>query len=356
MHWIRKRLRELAFPSYEECGPIELLILQPTEFCNIDCSYCYLKNRSSKSLMSFETLEASYRLALESGLLRGPMTIAWHAGEPLTAGLAFFTNAVELFSSMVRDGVEFRHSIQTNGMLIDEDWASFFRDYDIKIGISVDGPAFIHDQYRKTRAGRGTHENTLRGMEILRNRQLEFHTITVLTRMSLSYPKEIFEFLVNSGSRYLCFNIEEIEAANKTSTLVDNDFGHVRAQYEAFFCNIIAQISASSVPIRVREIDGALAAIAGWRGRPRGMIVGDSQQTHPFKIVSIDYRGGFSTYSPELLGESFGCYPSFELGNVRKDTLRAAYEGERFKQLYRDIQAGIDLCRRDCDYYQETLA
>lgn len=352
MTWFRKRLFDIAYPTYEECGPIELLILQPTEFCNIDCSYCYLKNRDSKSRMSEETLEASYRLAVNSGLASGPLTIAWHAGEPLTAGLPFYRKAVEKLESLAPPNLSYRHSIQTNAMLINDDWASFFRERDIRIGISVDGPSYIHDVSRKTRSGAGTHAATMRGIDCLHRHGVEFHTISVLTRQALSFPKEILDFLISIGSTYICFNVEEIESNNMSSSLHAADGFDAKDACRTFFAEVMRQVAAAKNPVRVREIDGALSAIAGWRGHARGVIVGNSQQTHPFKIISIDHKGGFSSYSPELLGESFADYQSFELGNVHSNTLRDAYESPLFKRLYTDIQSGIDVCRKSCAYYQ----
>ncbi|NNG70096.1 GRRM system radical SAM/SPASM domain protein [Rhizobium laguerreae] len=352
MNWIRRKLLEIAYPTYEECGPIELLILQPTEFCNIDCTYCYLRNRNSRSRMSEETIDASYRLAIESGLANGPLTIAWHAGEPLTAGLPFYRTAVEKFKSLAPIGLDYRHSIQTNAMLINDEWAAFFKEHDIRVGVSVDGPSFIHDVNRVTRRGGGTHAAAMQGISYLQKHGVEFHTISVLTRQSLSFPREILDFLISIGSTYICFNVEEIESHNISSSLSPNDGLDAKDACRAFFAELMHEVGRAKQPVRVREIDGALSAIAGWRGQARGVIVGNSQQTHPFKIISVDHQGGFSSYSPELLGESFGEYQSFELGNVHLNSLRDGYESPLFRRLYTDIQRGIDICRKSCGYYQ----
>jgi uncharacterized protein len=352
MSWYQQKLKDLAFPAYEECGPIELLILQPTPFCNIDCSYCYLKGRSDKSKMSLDTVKAAYRLAFGSGLTRVPLTIAWHAGEPLTAGLSFFQEAVDACHAVVPKGSTVTHSFQTNGTLIDDKWASFFKTHKVRVGISIDGPEFIHDRFRKTRSGQGTHKRTIEGINYLNEAGVSFHTISVLTRASLQHPEEIVDHLLALGSDYICFNLDEVEAYNQTSSLQSPDPQSVRDEYFAFMRSVLDYAGKSRRPVRIREVDGALAAIAAWDGRNRSMIIGNSQQTHPFKIVTVGYEGGFSSYSPELLGEAFAPYKTFELGNVHASSLKDAYHTPLFRTLYKDIQGGIDRCRGECAYFQ----
>src|SRR5437588_9160219 len=86
-------------------GPLELLVLQPTPFCNINCSYCYLPDRQSTKRMSPAVLERSLEWVFSSGLVREPFTLLWHAGEPLVVGVGFYERASELLALYNRDGV-----------------------------------------------------------------------------------------------------------------------------------------------------------------------------------------------------------------------------------------------------------
>src|SRR5262245_62815309 len=79
-------------------GPLELLVLQPTPFCNINCSYCYLPDRQSTRRMSRATLEATFRWVFASGLARQPFTLLWHAGEPLVLPVSYYDEAIELLN------------------------------------------------------------------------------------------------------------------------------------------------------------------------------------------------------------------------------------------------------------------
>src|SRR4051812_29699310 len=162
-------------------GPLELLVLQPTPFCNIDCSYCYLPDRRSTKRMSRETLGQALEWTFTSGLVQQPFTVLWHAGEPLVLPVAFYEEATALLDRANRERVPVRQSFQTNATLLDEEWCEFFLRHDAHVGVSVDGPAFLHDRSRRTRQGEGTLDRVLRGIRLLNDNQVPFDVITVLT-------------------------------------------------------------------------------------------------------------------------------------------------------------------------------
>src|SRR3954451_68308 len=97
-------------PECDRPGPLELLVVQPTPFCNINCSYCYLPDRQSTRQMSTQTLEQTFSWVFASGLVRGPFTLLWHAGEPLVMPIAFYQNAVELLAGFNSPPVEIHHA------------------------------------------------------------------------------------------------------------------------------------------------------------------------------------------------------------------------------------------------------
>src|SRR5262245_17837372 len=143
-------------------GPLELLVLQPTPFCNINCSYCYLPDRQSKRRMSPGTLEQVFRWVFASGLARQPFVLLWHAGEPLVLPVSFYEEAADLLRRHNASQLPVLQSFQTNATLIDAGWCAFFKRPDVHLGVSVDGPAFLHDRHRRTRQGSGTLERVLR--------------------------------------------------------------------------------------------------------------------------------------------------------------------------------------------------
>jgi uncharacterized protein len=327
-----------------ETGPLDLLVLQPTPFCNLDCSYCYLPNRLSKKRISTGVLERVFEDVFSSGLVRQPFTVVWHAGEPLVLAPSFYREAFEILSRHNAAQLPISHSIQTNATLIDDEWCDFIIERGLRIGVSVDGPDFLHDQFRKTRGGEGTHARVVAGMRKLRERQIPFHVISVLTRASLDYPDELFDFYVNHGVTRVGFNVEEIEGPNTSSSL---NAPYLRESVTRFLSRFYDLMERSETPIQVREFEGASSALLSSANTRRTT----DQQTKPLAIISIDCEGNFSTFSPELLGLTSEHYGNFSLGNIMTDTLKDAAQSPRLQQMWKDIQAGLNRCRTNCSYF-----
>src|SRR5690606_21655621 len=146
---------------------LDLLVIQPTPLCNIDCSYCYLPARNNSKKISGTTLEILIQRILEEGLVNNHLSIVWHAGEPLTVGVDYFGKLIELIHAKT-PGITVRHSIQTNGTLINQQWCDIIKAYDIRIGISVDGPQELNDLHRVSRSGKSTFDKTMGGVALLR--------------------------------------------------------------------------------------------------------------------------------------------------------------------------------------------
>src|SRR6185295_12488579 len=113
--------------------PLALLVVQPTTFCNIDCSYCYLPNRSTKGRLSFETLELLFRKLRGAGLLPDYLTVAWHAGEPLVLPPDYYAEAFARIERLTAGRCRITHSFQTNATLITQDYCDLFRTHGAQI-------------------------------------------------------------------------------------------------------------------------------------------------------------------------------------------------------------------------------
>jgi uncharacterized protein len=327
-----------------ELGPLELLVIQPTPFCNLDCSYCYLPERTSRKQLSLAVLERIFAEVFASGLVQHPFTILWHAGEPLVLPPAFYEGAFALAQRHNTAGVPLCHSFQTNGTLIDREWCAFLRGRDVLFGVSVDGPAFLHDSRRRTRQGRGTLERVLEGIGLLREYDIPFHVITVLTAESLDYPDELFDFYQANGIREVGFNVEEVEGPHTHSSLAGRD---APGRYARFLERFFDLAGRADPPLRVRELELALGLIVNGPGLPEL----HPQEVTPLAIVSVDCDGNFSTFSPELLGLRSARYGDFVLGNLTRDSLRSVDASPRFQALQADVAAGVDRCRRTCPYF-----
>ena len=325
-------------------GTLDLLVIQPTPFCNLDCNYCYLPFRQSTQRIAPAVLQQIFRRTFESSAIGDHFTVVWHAGEPLVLPIEFYNGALNLIDRHNFCGVEVGHSFQTNGTLITSEWCEFIEERHLRIGVSVDGPEFLHDQHRKTRAGHGTWQRVMRGIRALNDHKISFHVITVLTANSLDYPDEMFEFYLEHGIRQIGFNVEEIEGVNRSSSLLSQG---VSERFTAFMNRFYDLIENSSEQFVVREFQSATSAIMS------GGLKDDTQghQTTPLAIISIDCQGNFSTFSPELLGLTSAEYGDFTFGNVMTDSFDSILSKAKFTGVARDIAAGVRRCRDTCEYF-----
>jgi uncharacterized protein len=321
---------------------LSLLVLQPTPFCNIDCSYCYLSNRRSTARMSLETLALACQRVFESPRLGRRLEVAWHGGEPLAVPLPWYEDAIALMAERRPASLELIHRFQSNGVLMNADWARFFARTGARVGLSIDGPADLHDANRRTRRGQGTHDKAMRAVRLLQEHGLPFQVITVLTGPALDDPERLFEFYLANGIKEVGFNIEEIEGANARSSLA---VGGVEAKYRAFIKRFFELVWEAPGLLKVREFESAL-----------GHLLSDEavrdEQNSPFAIVSVGHDGTISTFSPELLGARHARFDSFAFGHLVEHRLADIEHAVAFRTISGEIRRGVEACERSCRYFR----
>jgi uncharacterized protein len=332
--------------GWSDFGPIALVVLQPTPFCNLDCDYCYLGDRQTKDILSLQLLEPIFREIFTSRFLGDGFTICWHAGEPLTVPIDFYESAFRTIeSSSARYNTRGRgycHSFQTNATLINDAWCELFKKYSVQVGVSIDGPAFLHDARRKTRQGKGTHAATLRGVHFLQKHEIPVRAIAVLTENSLDYPDEIFDFFWDNGITDVGFNLEETEGVHARSSL---DKPGIEPRYRAFIERFWELVTEKEGKFQLREFEDLCGIIL------TNSRLNCTDMNRPFVIVSIDHRGNFSTFDPELLSIATETYGDFIFGNILSSTFEGACNTEKFRRVHEDTRAGVLACRETCDYF-----
>ncbi len=320
--------------------------------------------------MSLATLRIAAGKIFAANLPSPILSVVWHAGEPLTVSRAWYVAAFAILAELCPPSITMVHNFQTNGVLIDHDWLAFFRDYKVRVGVSLDGPAWLHDKHRHARDARGTHAKVMRGMEVLRRAEFPFHIICVLTRDSLNHPDEILDFLTDLKPVQLCFNIEEIESANRQSSLAA-DVKDSEQAYRFFMTQIVHRLRSSGNGIlggntgtqsvnltqpgesamRIREIDEVLSSL---RHPEYGHLPGNSQNL-PGHIMSIAWDGGYTTYSPELLGQKWPNGEDLVLGNLLTDALPPDKVNANYAKQWSAIRQGIKSCKAECDFFNLCL-
>lgn len=324
-----------------------LLVLQPTPFCNIDCSYCYLPARDERSRMTVETVGAVAQRLLDDGLVGDELAVVWHAGEPLAVPPAFYEAAFAALAQRLGPRTELQHCIQTNATLIDDRWCDLFVRHRVKIGISIDGPADLHDRHRRTRHGRGTHAQVMHGVARLRAHGIPFHAIAVVTAATLPQAEAFAQFFIELGATELGLNFDEAEGANPHSSLAGQEEAHA-----AFLRALLPHLQAGR--LQLRELAQAFRLVA--QPLPTYRWAGEdwphNEQVLPFALLNVAANGDFGTFSPELLGQATEQHGSgFTIGNVHRTGLFEAARGPAFAQLWQPIRAGVSLCRESCAHH-----
>jgi len=192
--------------------------------CNLDCTYCFYLSKQTLpggpggGHMDDEVLERFVRDYIQS-VTADEVVFSWQGGEPTLLGLGFFEKVVALQKKHAKPGQRIENDLQTNGTLLDEDWARFLKEHNFLVGLSIDGPREIHDHFRVTKRGEPTFAAVYAAAMTLRRFAVPFNTLTCVNRFNASRPLDVYRFLRRElGSTYLQFiPIVEIKGFETTA-------------------------------------------------------------------------------------------------------------------------------------------
>ncbi len=178
--------------------------------CNCRCDYCFYLEKERlypglSSRMSDDVMEAYIRQTMST--YPGPeVPITWQGGEPTLMGLDFFQRTVEAERKYARPGQRAAHSIQTNGVLIDESWCRFFHDNGFLVGLSLDGPRELHDTFRRDRGGKSVFSRVARAARLMQEHGVEFNILCTVNAANSHHPLDVYRFFRDEiGARYVQF-------------------------------------------------------------------------------------------------------------------------------------------------------
>ena len=320
--------------------------------CNIDCTYCFFLSKEAlypndKSRMSASTLEAYIRQLLESHRVPD-VTVAWQGGEPTLMKLEFFQHAVELVEKYRRPEQTVKHTFQTNGLLLDDDWCRFFKQHDFLVGLSVDGPRELHDTYRLDRRGKGTFDLVMKGWQALRKHEVDFNILCTVNAANQHHGRAVYRFFRDElGAKWIQFIPIVERATEQTISIANKGWSEVPGQKRLLYTqtgNLVTERTVGPEQYGSFLID----VFEEWVRRDVGQVyvqLFDVTLEAFFGRHMLCIHAPTCGYGPALEhnGDLYSCdhfvEPKHLLGNIHKThmlTMVASPEQRKFGQDKRD--------------------
>ena len=315
--------------------------------CNLACKYCYYLEKSQlyadlpqneRFNMDDRTLETFISQYIESQT-QPQVLFTWHGGEPLMRPISFYKRVMELQRRHARGRI-IENCLQTNGTLLTDEWCAFFRANNWLIGISIDGPQDLHDEYRRARGGQPSFYKVMRGIRLLQKHGVEWNAMGVVNDYNADYPLDVYHFYKENGCQYIQFApiIERIlphEDGRQLAHVADNeeaqlaDFSVTPEQYARFCCTIFDEWVRNDVGrVFVQLFDGILAR---WVGEEAGVCEMNETCGHASVL--------------EANGDLYSCdhfvFPEYKLGNIHKQTITEMMYSDRQLTFGRGKRNGL---------------
>lgn len=352
-----------APPQATRLEPVELVVLQGSSFCNLDCIYCDLspQSRRRRQVMAPSLIDRVFRELFSSGYVAPEVTVIWHSGEPLTLPPAYYDDAIARISRLNQEltggAIAVRFDIQTNGVLINEGWCEFFRRHadHLNVGVSCDGPGDMHDAFRVSRAGRGSHARTLRGMTLLREHDIRFKVIAVVTEATLADPARFFGFFRAWYGSLSGFHFNVLAAANGVDAALTYGVGD-RDRYYNFYRALLGLTRTATEegdPLVIQNFTQGMARIAAARETRDRTVM--EETSAPLKSLNVDAEGNVTSFYAGLPADAhrhiYGDGEGLCLGNIRRKSLEELVKTDKLRRIVRDFAASSAACCAACSYF-----
>ena len=338
------------------------VMAKPTgAICNLDCSYCFFLSKEilypgSRFRMAEELLEQYLRQLIEAHARSPVVTVAWQGGEPTLMGVEFFRRSVELAEGLLRPGQQVEYTIQTNATLLDEEWASFFKEHDFLVGVSIDGPRELHDAYRVNKGGKGSFDQVIAGLEQLKRADVQWNALTTIHAANAGHGAEVYRFLRDEcGARFVQFIpiIERVAEADGEGTVPWSSWRDrplyvqrgervtgrsvTAEQYGRFLIDVFEDWVRRDVgKVYVQMFD---VALANWVGEPPSLCI--HSETCGLALA-LEHTGDL--YSCDHFVE-----PAYKLGNIKETPMLELVASQRQRKFGLDKRDTLPRYCLECD-------
>lgn len=332
------------------------IMVKPTgSICNMDCQYCFYLEKSklypSKKnwRMPENVLEHFIKEYIQTQDIP-TIHFTWQGGEPTLLGVDYFRKIVEL-QKQYADGKNIVNALQTNAVLLDDNWCDFFVKNNFLLGVSIDGPEQLHNKYRYYKNKRSSFDDVMRGISFLKKHKVEFNTLTCVQKENSYHPLEVYNFLKESGSQFMQFIpiVErEVEESSRDELRLISPDSKFNAnvtewsveplQYGKFLSTIFDQWVRNDVgDFFIQQFEVALES---WMGMRQSLCVfSETCGT----AMALEHNG-------DLYSCDHYVYPNNKLGNITEDELKMLVNSEQQIKFGKDKRDTLPEYCNQCDY------
>lgn len=331
--------------------PFSLLIKPAGPDCNLACPYCFYNSRADMFPPGSHRMNDDVLEKLIAGYMKlkpPTATFAFQGGEPTLMGLDFFKKVVDLQKKNSPPGQIIANALQTNAILLDDQWCQFLSEYKWLVGISLDGPKKYHDHYRRDKSGTGTFDQVIAAIETCRKHKVQFNILTLLNDQNVKYPDELFDFFVSLNIEYLQFVpcVERNPSTNKIApySISADDYGN-------FLCKIFDRwYEFGPKKISIRLFDSIL-----------NYLIHSKHSNCTFNRKCDDYV--VIEHNGDLFCCDFFVSDEYKLGNIMENDIEDLIFGpkkRKFAQQKRDLNNKClvcthnSICRGGCLKHRTT--
>ena len=332
--------------------PLYIMLKPVGSLCNARCKYCYYLEKSKlygnrqKNIMTDSTLERFIKEYIEAQTTP-EVLFTWHGGEALMRPVSFYKRAIEL-QRKYACGHRIDNSIQTNGILLNDEWCQFFKENNFLVGVSIDGPQEFHDEYRRTAMGGPTFQKVMQGIKLLNKHGVEWNALAVVNDFNADYPLEFYHFFKQIGCHYIQFTpiVERLINREDNLTLAPGmqeggkltDFSITAEQWGNFLCTIFDEWVHNDVgEYYIQLFD---ATLANWVGMAPGICTLSKECGH----------AGVMEFNGDVYSCDHFVYPEHRLGNISTHTITEMMYGDKQKKFAQMKHQMLPRQCRECKY------
>ncbi|MHA7923621.1 MAG: radical SAM protein [Marinobacter sp.] len=348
-------------PTPSWLAPIELVVVQGTSFCNLNCKYCYLseETRRDRSRIPLEKISEYFMKILSSQYVQNRLIVNWHSGEPLVLGADYYETVISRIAEIARDtcGPDFQvlHDFQTNGTLINKRWCEFFKQHrdTVTLGVSCDGPQTLHNAYRRDWREGGTFERTLSGIRLLIEHDIRFGLIAVISPRALDHSDEVYDFFNSYREHVSEFRFNLLDDFPDDGEL---SYAHSEQDYYDFLKTLLNRLEATPAADQILNIKNFSYFYEQLTAPPESASISPAEfMSQPLRALNIERNGDISTFyagvtqdeCPNIYGDGKGLV----IGNLNFDSLDDIVMSAKLQKIHEDFELSHSTCAKSCPYY-----